>query len=441
VRLLKRGQSSGKRCHREEIQADLEHPFAESSLVTTTVPSELTATNSLPTARFHRAGASPLRILLFDTTAHASPWPLFLEDLGGLAHENPDHFRYAFVDEARFLLQRSFSDRATTRVLDWVTMNVRNRRRRAISYRAASRLLGYRRHPVSSSALNEALMTKATEFRPNLMVVLMGFHIAPEVVAAIRNEIGAITVNYATDDPFNWRTGTPELIKSIPHYDVYATTKRAIIPDVKRAGGRDVRYVRFGYKSSVHFYEPPVLPDEQKRFSADVAFAGEADADRLPFFRALLRAIPNLNLALYGGLWNQDGQLRRYFRGAVRGRDFRMAHGGAKIVVNLVRRENRDDHVMRTFEAPACGAFMLHERTESHLDIYKEGRDAAFFESSDELIDKVRYYLLHEHERERIRQAGYSRTISGGHSYRNRLEQILQAASPHPESITVRLCV
>jgi len=423
------------------FQAHLEHPFAESSLVTTSVPSELTATSSLPIAGFRAAGASPVRILLFDTTAHASPWPLFLEDLGGLAHENPDHLRYTFVDEARFLQQPSFSDRATTRVLDWVTMNVRNRRRRAIAYRTASRLLGYRRHPVSSSVLNEALMTTAADFRPNLVVVVMGFHIAPEVIAAIRDEIGAITVNYATDDPFNWRIGTPELIQSIPHYDVYATTKQAIIPDVKRAGGRDVRYVRFGYKSSVHFYDPPVLPDEQKRFSADVAFAGEADADRLPFFRALLRAIPHLNLALYGGLWNRDGELRRYFRGPVRGRDFRMAHGGAKVVVNLVRRENRDDHVMRTFEAPACGAFMLHERTESHLDIYKEGRDAAFFGSSEELIDKVRYYLRHDHERERIRQAGYARTISAGHSYRNRLEQILQAAWPHPKSITPRLCV
>ena len=110
-------------------------------------------------------------------------------------------------------------------------------------------------------------------------------------------------------------------------------------------------------------------------------------------------------------------------------------------MVNLVRRENRDDHVMPTFESPAYGAFMLHERTESHLDIYKEGRDADFFESSEELIDKVRYYLLHDHERERIRQAEYSRTMSAGHSYRNRLEQILQAASPRRKSITLRLRV
>jgi hypothetical protein len=203
-----------------------------------------------------------------------------------------------------------------------------------------------------------------------------------------------------------------------------------VVPDLKRAGVHEVRYVRFGYKSSVHFFDPPVVQNEWKRFGADVAFAGEADADRLPFFRSLVGAIPDLNLALYGGLWNRDRQLGRYFRGRVQDRDFRMALGGAKIVVNLVRRENRDDHVMRTFEGPACGAFMLHQRTESHLEVFREGQEAAFFESSDELIDKVRYYLTHEHERERIRQAGHARTVSGGNSYRDRLEEIFRAALP-----------
>jgi hypothetical protein len=365
--------------------------------------------------------------LLFDTTAHAAPWPLFLEDLRHLADQCPSRIRWSFVDEGRFLVQRSLANRVATRILDWVTMNIRNRRRRAIAYRAAARILRYRRHPVSSAALNHELIREAVAFRPHLLVVLMGFHIAPGVLAAIRRETGAIAVNYATDDPFNPRTGTPELLRSIPEYDLYATTRRAVMPDLKRAGVRDMRYVRFGYKSSVHFPDPPVVQNEWKRFGADVAFAGEADADRLPFFKSLVGAIPDLNLALYGGLWNRDRQLGRYFRGTVRDRDFRMALGGAKIVVNLIRRENRDDHVMRTFEGPACGAFMLHERTDSHLEVFQEGREAAFFESSDELIDKVRYYLTHEHEREQIRQAGHVRTLSGGNSYRDRLEEILEA--------------
>ena len=335
---------------------------------------------------------------------------------------------WSFVDEAKFMRRHSLSTRVVTRVLDWVTMNVRSHRSRALAYQAASTFLRYRRHPVATAELNHALVARAMVFRPSLVVVLMGFHIAPEVLSAIKAETGAVLVNYATDDPFNRRLTTPELLRSIPLYDLFASTKRAISKDLKSAGAREVRYVRFGYKPSVHFPDFPTTDRERRRFGAEVAFVGEGDADRRPFLRALVEAIPNIDLALYGGLWSKDARLRKYFRGSVRGRDFRMALGGAKIVVNLVRRENRDDHVMRTFEAPACGAFVLHERTDSHLEIFEEGRNAAFFESTEELIDKVRYYLGHDREREQIRQAGYQLTVSAGHTYRQRLEEIIEYA-------------
>jgi hypothetical protein len=372
--------------------------------------------------------AACARILLFDTTQHGAPRPFFLRELDDLSHENADPIRHTFVDEAKFLGKRSVSTRIITRTLDWATMNVRSRRSRVVAYKAAARLLRYRRHPVLSGALNSELMARADSFRPDLIMVMMGFHVAADVLGAIKDETRAVMVNYAFDDPFNSRLRTSELIRSIPHYDVYASTKRAIMSDVSRAGGQDVRYIRFGYKSSVHFPDPPVTAAERQRFGADVAFVGEGDAERVPFFVSLMKAIPNLNLALYGGLWDRHGHLRRYFRGSVRGRDFRMALAGAKIVVNLVRRDNRDDHVMRTFEGPACGAFMLNERTDTHLELFREGREAAYFESAAELVDKVRHYLAHDHERERIRQAGYTRTVAGGHSYGHRLVEILETA-------------
>jgi hypothetical protein len=128
-------------------------------------------------------------------------------------------------------------------------------------------------------------MPRATAFGPDLIVVLRGSHIAPEILAAIRDTTGAAMVNYATDDLFNRRIGTPELPRPIPQYDVYASTKRAIMSDVSRAGGRDVRHVRSGYNSSAHFFDPPATASERERVSADLTFAGEGDADRLPFLK------------------------------------------------------------------------------------------------------------------------------------------------------------
>jgi spore maturation protein CgeB len=84
---------------------------------------------------------------------------------------------------------------------------------------------------------------------------------------------------------------------------------------------------------------------------------------------------------------------------------------------------------MRTFEAPACGAFLLNERTPEHLKLLEENRDAAYFSSKAELVEKVRYYLWRENERERIRRSGYKTITSGGNTYKDRLNQIVRLCS------------
>jgi spore maturation protein CgeB len=132
-------------------------------------------------------------------------------------------------------------------------------------------------------------------------------------------------------------------------------------------------------------------------------------------------------MRLYGGYWERYGELRRFWHGFVLGRDYRLALGCAKIAPCLVRRANRDGHVMRTFEITACGSFMLAERTEEHLELFEEGKEMACFGSPEELVDKVRYYLSHDKERQRIAEAGHRKATEARHTYQDRLERILQA--------------
>ena len=366
------------------------------------------------------------KILLVDTTLHSAPWPLFLEALKGLSMDSDSSWSFAFFDEARFLLPRTLKMRLLTRLLDHITLNIRDPMARRRGYEIVASAFRYRRHAVQVEALNSALVAMAKSLRPDLIIVVMGFHIVPSTLEELKHQTGAMIVNYATDDPFNSRLSTPDLKASIPLYDVYASTKRAIMDDVRRAGCLSVHYVPFAYNPSLHFPERPATHEEKQRFVSDVAFIGEGDADRLPFFQKLAESIPDLNLALYGGMWDRHRATRRYARGIVRGRDFRVALGSTKIAVNLIRRGNRDDHVMRTFEAPACGAFLLNERTPEHLTLLEENRDAAYFSSEAELVDKVRYYLSRESERERITRSGYKTITSGGNTYRDRLNEIVR---------------
>ena len=187
-------------------------------------------------------------------------------------------------------------------------------------------------------------------------------------------------------------------------------------------------YVRFGYKPEVHFPEAPATDEERERFACDVMFVGGCDAHRIAYFESLIRAMPEVRLHLYGNYWERARALRPYARGFAVARDYRLAVGGAKIAVNLVRRANRDDHVMRTFEIPACGGFMLTERSSTHEELFSEDGEAAFFGSPDEFVAKVRKYLEHDEDRIRIAAAGHRKITQGRHTYADRLAEILDAA-------------
>ena len=341
-----------------------------------------------------------MRILLFDSTVYAPVSPLFLEALEELSREEGHEF--VFFDEAPYVRGVNSS----------------------LIQKVAFRLL--RRRPLAYRRLNRDLLATVLRFRPDVVVIVKGAFVAPQTLGHIKEKTGAVLVNYATDDPWNPRVNTPDLVRAIPYYDLYACTKRAIMPDVRAAGCPRVTFVPFGYKPSVHYPEKPATPEEHVRFDSDVVFIGTCDADRVAYLEALVKTLPDLCLHLYGGYWDRHPLLRRYYRGFALGRDYRLALGGAKIALNFVRRANRDGHVMRSFEIPACGGFMLAERTEEHLELLEEGKEAAYFGSPQELVDKVRYYLIRYQEREAIAWRGYLRVTRGGNTYKDRVTTIVQ---------------
>ncbi len=342
-----------------------------------------------------------MRILYAETTAYAPSSAHFLEALEASAARGQHEFR--FLDEARFIKSsRSITERIADRI-------------------AGRPLSGYQQ-------LNRALVENAAAFSPEMILIGKGRWFTPAALEAAKKASGAILVNWATDDPFNRADNSRGLVSSIPLYDLYVCTKKEIMADVRRAGCANVEYVRFAYKPEVHFPETPATDEERERFACGVMFAGGCDAHRIAYFEALIRAMPDLKLHLYGSYWERARALRPYARGLAMARDYRLAVASAKIAVNLVRRANRDDHVMRTFEIPACGGFMLTERSAAHNELFSEDHEAAFFTTPDEFVAKVRTWLARDEDRARIAAAAHRKITQGRHTYGDRLEEIIQAA-------------
>jgi spore maturation protein CgeB len=284
-------------------------------------------------------------------------------------------------------------------------------------------LRGHR--PSRLRQFSERVLRICHDFRPAAMLTT---GIAPVEANALKaiGKMGVPRLNYLTDDPWNPTQRARWFIEALPHYDHVFSPRHSIFDDLRQLGCRCVSYLPFAYEPSLHFPELPAN-GECARLAADVVFAGGADRDRVPYMATLIEA--GFDVALYGGYWERYPQTRSCARGHADLRTVRKAVGAAKVALCLVRRANRDGHVMRSFELPAIGACILAENTEEHREIFGEEGDAVvYFRSQEEMLEKLRWLLAHDAERERLKDRVHQLIISGSNTYRDRLQSMLQLA-------------
>lgn len=102
----------------------------------------------------------------------------------------------------------------------------------------------------------------------------------------------------------------------------------------------------------------------------------------------------------------------------------------SRIVFNVSSRKELN---MRVFETLGSRAFLLTDRIPESEDVFKENTHYVAYNDHTEMVNKARYYLNHEAEREQIAQAGYREAISK-HTYLHRVKKVLDTANiPYPK--------
>jgi spore maturation protein CgeB len=85
---------------------------------------------------------------------------------------------------------------------------------------------------------------------------------------------------------------------------------------------------------------------------------------------------------------------------------------------------------MRMFEATSCGALLITKRIPFIEDFWKDGEDIILYNTNDELVEKVKYYLSNDKERELIAKSGQEKTLKN-HTYLKRANTILEKLFQH----------
>lgn len=80
---------------------------------------------------------------------------------------------------------------------------------------------------------------------------------------------------------------------------------------------------------------------------------------------------------------------------------------------------------LREFEAPMSGALYVTGYTEEINEFYEPNIEILTYRNKEELLDKIKYYLSHPFEAEKVRKAGYERALSC-HTYQQRFSDLLK---------------
>jgi spore maturation protein CgeB len=286
------------------------------------------------------------------------------------------------------------------------------------------RLAGHR--PPALGSVSHEIASASARCRPRWLLTTGLAPIDAPTLASI-GRLGIKRLNYLTDDPWNPGLRAQWFFDALPHYDHVFSPRRANLDDLRRQGCPTVTYLPFGYDPELCFRQEPSSAEEWSRFATDVAFVGGADRDRVPFVEAVIQT--GVQVALYGGYWERFAQTRSASRGHAEPATVRRVTSAAKVSLCLVRRANRDGHVMRSLEIPAMGGCMLVEDTDEHRALFgPPGEAAVYFRTIPEMLEQLRRLLPAEDERKRLMAAAHRRICEGGHTYDDRLRAILATA-------------
>lgn len=297
----------------------------------------------------------------------------------------------------------------------------------AASEQSRSPWLRTRRLPVVSRVARDQLViegnriftTEALRWRPDL-VVTDGEGVLAGTLATIKGSFDCKAVMIYPDPLMDLR---PEIIQAIPIYDlvVYACGRFGL-PFFEALGARRTAFIPFGWDEDAH---PRPSDTTAAPETVDIGFVGEWRPDREEW----LDALAGLDVAVWGSrAWKTKARAesigRQAWRGRVWGAEYVQASRASRITLNLVGITNGPGLNMRAFETAGMACFVLATRTAAQEEFFRDGEHLAYFDTPEQLRDRVTYYLQHPEERRRI--ATNLASMAHGHTYSHRAEQLLR---------------
>ena len=289
---------------------------------------------------------------------------------------------------------------------------------------------------LAASRVERGVLTELGAERPDVTWVDGGRHVGPRLVRALK--AGGPVLSYNNDDPLGRRDRFSWLLyrRAVPAYDLVVVRRRVNVGEAEARGARRVLFLFLTADEAAH--APRVLTEaDHAVWGSEVSFVGTWMPERGPFMAELLRR--GVPLTLYGNRWDKAPEwptLQSAWRGpgTTNDEDYAKAIQASKISLGLLSKGNRDLHTRRSLEVPSLGGLLCAERTQEHLELYREGEEAVFWSDAAECAAVCHGLLADENRRREIARLGRERLLADGHLNEPTLARILAEATAAPAS-------
>lgn len=277
---------------------------------------------------------------------------------------------------------------------------------------------------LGKTTMNQKLLSRVQEWQPDVTLFsLYTDQFEPSTVNQLRNHTK--TLCFFHDD--TWRVEYSRFWAT--HFDFFTT------PDVYG----EMKYREIGLHNAIYF---PFGCNEQifhkmdvpKKY--DVSFVGGWHPYREWLIKRIRKA--GINVAVAGYRWpkgeiDQTGMVKLFNESRINlnlsnsaSWDLRYLASTPKGLINRLRsKKNIEQMKARIFEVNGCGAFQLSYFVEGLANCYDIDSEIGVYADSDDLIEKIKFYLAQDKLRESIALAAYKRTLKD-HTFEQRFKHVFQ---------------
>ncbi len=243
---------------------------------------------------------------------------------------------------------------------------------------------------------------------------LAGLNLHPEFV----ERLPVYTVFQCFDDP----ESSENLSRPVAHaYDLCLVGNVAEVETYRSWGVKEVTWIPMGYRDG--FYDPSLTEEQILEGKRDIDLFMVSDLSS-PWRRNRLERLAGVfsDAHFYGRGWPRGFLPEEKERELIR---------RAKIGPNL---HNTTGPInFRTYCLPANGVLQVCDNARYLGKVFEVGKEVVGFETVEECIDMIRYYLAHERERREIAAAGWRRATRDYNEvsvFRRALEEIERRRGP-----------